>query len=254
MESNEIRLQVEAPVATITLCRPAKRNALNRAMLHSLAAALDEVEASPARVLIVAAEGAYFCSGGDVAEWSELAPAEFAHQWIRYGHRVFDRLARLRQVSIAAITGHAFGGGLELAAACDFRVLESHAKLALPETGLGVVPGWSGTRRLARRFGMQLVRRMALAGERFSADDALANGMADRIAAPGETLATAMRLAREVAGKAPAAVQTAKLMLAAAEGEAADAAVEALAGMAVADGDELQEGVTAFAEKRAPKF
>ncbi|TKB29205.1 MAG: enoyl-CoA hydratase/isomerase family protein, partial [Mesorhizobium sp.] len=81
--------------------------------------------------------------------------------------RVFDRLARLRQPTIAILAGHALGGGLELAAACDLRVAETQVKLGFPETSIGVVPGWSGTQRAVRRFGAQAVRRMALGGEVF---------------------------------------------------------------------------------------
>ena len=94
-----------------------------------------------------------------------MSAADFQVQWVRYGHRVFDRLARLRQPTIAVLSGHALGGGLELAAACDFRIAETQVKLGFPETSIGVVPGWSGTQRAVRRFGAQAVRRMALGGE-----------------------------------------------------------------------------------------
>ena len=104
---------------------------------------------------------------------------------MRYGHRVFDRLARLRQPTIAVLSGHALGGGLELAAACDFRVAEAQVKLGFPETSIGVVPGWSGTQRAVRRFGAQAVRRMALGGEILLAAEALALGIVDRVVETG---------------------------------------------------------------------
>lgn len=241
-------------LTVIRLCRAAKLNALDLSMLDALEAALHQVEESAARAVIVTGAGKTFCAGGDIGAWSQLPPQDFAHQWVRHGHRIFDRLAQLRQVTIAAVNGDAMGGGLELAAACDFRVVDENARLSLPETALGMVPGWSGTQRLARRFGAQAVRRMALAGEVFDADDALARGLADRIAAAGRAQEVAAELARAILARGPAAAQTAKLLLAAAEGESAAAAVEALAGAAVAGGAELREGVAAFAAKRAPKF
>lgn len=241
-------------VAVIRLCRAAKLNALDARMLEALEAALSAVEESNARAVIVTGEGKLFCAGGDIDAWSKLSPHDFAHRWVRRGHRIFDRLAQLRQVTVAAVNGHAMGGGLELAAACDFRVLDERARLSLPETALGMTPGWSGTQRLARRFGAQTVRRMALAGEVFCADESLARGLADRVAAAGDSLTVAEQLARDILARGPAAVQTAKLMLAAFDGESTAAAVEALAGAAVAGGAELREGVAAFKDKRAPVF
>src|SRR5262249_59821912 len=118
-----------------------------------------------ARVVLLTGEGKGFCAGGDVEAWSAMSAAEFQVAWVRYGHRVFDRLARLRQPTIAVISGHALGGGLELAAARDFRVAEAHGKLGFPEASLGIVPGWSGTQRPVRRFGAQTVRPLGLGGE-----------------------------------------------------------------------------------------
>jgi len=238
----------------IRLCRPAKLNALDLSMLTALESALARVEESPARAVIVTGDGKAFCAGGDIDAWSRLSPQDFAHQWIRRGHRVFDRLAQLRPVTIAAVNGAAMGGGLELASACDLRVLAADARLSLPETALGMAPGWSGTQRLARRFGAQAVRRLALAGDVFDADESLARGLADRVAPAGGAVTVAVALARGILARGPAAVATAKLMLAAADGEAAGAAVEALAGAALAGGAELREGVAAFKAKRAPVF
>ena len=135
-------------------------------MLRALETALDAAEdADGVRAVLLCGEGKGFCAGGDVEAWSAMSAADFQVKWVRYGHRVFDRLARLRQPTIAVLSGHALGGGLELAAACDFRVAETQVKLGFPETSIGVVPGWSGTQRAVRRFGAQTVRRMALGGE-----------------------------------------------------------------------------------------
>ncbi len=160
-----VELVVEGPVAHLTLKRAEKLNALDRAMIDALGDATRVIESSSeVRVAILSGEGKAFCAGGDIAAWGGLPPLEMWRDWTRAGHRVFEGLARLRVPLIAAMTGHAFGGGLELAAVADIRIAESGIKLGLPETGLGMAPGWSGTQRLVRRFGSSVVRRMALGG------------------------------------------------------------------------------------------
>ena len=160
-----VDLRFEGPLARLTLKRADKLNALDRAMIDALADAARAIDASPdARVAILSGEGKAFCAGGDIAAWGGLPPLEMWRDWTRAGHRAFEALARLRVPLIAALTGHAFGGGLELAAVADIRIAESGIKLGLPEIGLGMAPGWSGTQRLVRRFGASVVRRMALTG------------------------------------------------------------------------------------------
>jgi enoyl-CoA hydratase/carnithine racemase len=173
---------------------------------------------------------------------------------VRHGHRIFDRLATLRIPVIAALNGHALGGGLELAGAADIRIAERQAKIGLPETSLGMVPGWSGTQRLGRRFGAQIVRRMVLGGEMFVAEEARANGLVDLVVDTGEALNAAKDYAARIAVRGPAAVEISKLMLSIAGGEDNGAAVEALGSILVAKTGDLKEGVSAFREKRAAEF
>jgi enoyl-CoA hydratase/carnithine racemase len=248
-------LTFRGPIAHIVLRRPDKLNALDRDMVDALAEAARAIEASrEARAAILSGEGKAFCAGGDIAAWGGLPPLEMWRDWTRAGHRAFEALARLRVPLIAALTGHAFGGGLELAAVADIRVAESGIKLGLPETGLGMIPGWSGTQRLVRRFGASVVRRMALTGCLFTAEEACELGLVDEVTAKGEALARAERLASDVAARGPLAVQMAKAMINAAEGEDRDAPIEGLAGALTAMTDDLAEGVAAFKEKRAPRF
>ncbi len=255
MSDPRVLLAVEGEIATLTLNRPDKLNALDQGMLTALEHAFDEVDANKTiRVLLLAANGKAFCAGGDITAWAALSPLDFAHDWVRRGHRVFDRLARLRVPTIAVLTGHAFGGGLELAGACDFRVAEAGVKLGLPETGLGMVPGGSGTQRLVQRFGAQLVRRLSLGGDMLTAEESLAAGLVDRVASTGDGMRTARDLAQTVASRGPAAVQMAKLMINAAEGEESAATLEVLASAMIATTADLKEGVAAFREKRKPKF
>lgn len=250
-----VKLAFDGALAIVTLDRAEKLNALDQAMLVGLEDAFDRIEdAKDARVMLLRGEGKAFCAGGDIAAWAALSPLDFAHGWVKQGHRTFDRLARLRLPSIAVLSGHAFGGGLELAGACDFRVAESGIKLGLPETGLGMVPGWSGTQRLVRRFGAQLIRRLSLSGEMLGAEDALAAGLVDRVVAAGIGLDAAREMALAIAARGPAAVQAAKLMINAAEGEEQSASVEILASAMIAATADLKEGVAAFREKRKPGF
>ena len=150
---------------------------------------------------------------------------------------------------IVALTGHAFGGGLELAAVGDIRVAEKGVKVGLPETGLGMAPGWSGTQRLVRRFGASAVRRMALAGQMFEAEQAFALGLIDELTEAGEGLARAEAIAADIVRRGPVAVQIVKAMINFAEGEDPDAPIEGLAGALTATTEDLTEGVAAFRAK-----
>ncbi|HYA72553.1 MAG TPA: enoyl-CoA hydratase/isomerase family protein, partial [Roseiarcus sp.] len=205
-------------------------------------------------VAILSGEGKAFCAGGDIAAWGGLPALDMWRDWTRLGHRAFEALARLRVPLIAALTGHAFGGGLELAAVADIRVAEAGIKLGLPETGLGMAPGWSGTQRLVRRFGASVVRRMALGGRLFSAEEALGLGLVDEVTAAGEGLVRAEAIAADIAKRGPVATQIVKAMINAAEGEDRDAPIEGLAGALTASTQDLAEGVAAFRAKRPATF
>ncbi|WP_378948755.1 enoyl-CoA hydratase/isomerase family protein [Mesorhizobium sp. ANAO-SY3R2] len=255
MVDPRIKVDFDGHLAAITVARPERLNALDIDMLKALSAACDEVEANAEiRVAILTGEGKAFSAGGDIKAWGGMTPNEFGHAWVRFGHRVFERLATLRMPLIAAINGHALGGGLELAIAADIRIAERHVKIGLPETGLGMVPGWSGTQRLVRRAGAQVVRRMVLGGEVFSADEAAALGLVDHVVDTGQALAAARDCAARIAARGPAALEVAKLMIATANGEDNGTAVEALGSILVAKTGDLREGLAAFSEKRATKF
>ena len=252
---SRIRIDIEGAIATLTVARPEKLNAFDIDMLKALSGACDTVEADAGiRVVILTGEGKAFSAGGDIKAWGAMRPEEFGHQWVRFGHRVFERLATLRMPLIAAMNGHALGGGLELAAAADIRIAASGIRIGLPETGLGMVPGWSGTQRLVRRFGAQVVRRMVLGGEMFSAEEAMALGLVDAVTEPGTVLAVAKHYAERIAQRGPAALEICKLMIASANGEDNGTAVEALGSILAAKTGDMKEGVAAFAGKRPAEF
>ena len=231
-----------------------KLNALTPAMLDQVMSHCAVVErASETRVvLLTAAPAKVFCAGADIIAWGDLSAAAFARHWIRDGHRVIDRLARLSKPTIAVLTGHAFGGGLELAAACDIRIMAPHAMLALPEAQVGVVPGWSGTQRLARLLPEPVVKEMALFGRRITAERANNLGFVAEVSdAPYEA---ALKMADRAAELSPRATEIVKSMIHASAGEDRAAMIDALGSAAITPTDDNTEGVAAFREKRAPQF
>lgn len=249
-----VHLIQHGKIAELRLDNPAKMNAFTVEMLGALAGHLEKIERDRAvHCVMLTAEGdRAFCTGADINGWGDLTPAEFARHWVRDGHRIFDRLARLSKPTIAVLNGHAFGGGLELAAACDIRVMAPKATLALPEAGVGIVPGWSGTQRLARLLPEPMLKEMALFGRRISADRALAAGFVAEVAEDPRAAAEAI-IDRAVT-LSPRAVEITKSMIHAARGEDHGAMVEALGSAAIAATADRDEGVAAFREKRKPEF
>lgn len=249
-----VRLHIAGPVAELRLDNPAKLNCFTVDMLGQLAAHLEVIEGRPEVLAVVlTGEGEKaFCSGADINAWGALGPVEFARNWVRGGHRLFDRLARLSKPTIAALNGHAFGGGLELAAACDIRTMTPKATIALPEAGVGIVPGWSGTQRLARLIPEPMLKEMALFGRRIGADRAHSVGFIAEVAE--DARAAAFSIAEKLTSLSPRSIEINKAMIHAAMGEDRAAMVEALGSAAICASADREEGVTAFREKRAPQF
>ena len=247
-------LDRRGPIAELRLDNPAKLNAFTPEMLGQLLVHCETLDmAGDVRVVLVTATGSRaFCTGADISAWGDLAPDDFARHWVRGGHRIFDRLARLPMPTIAVLSGVAFGGGLELAAACDIRVMAPGATLALPETGVGIVPGWSGTQRLARLLPEPVLKELTLFGRRLSAERALALGFVAEVAK--DPLGAAEDIATRLLGTSPRATEVAKSMIHAAVGEDRAAAIEALGSGMIAATEDRAEGVAAFRAKRKPEF
>jgi len=250
-----VRLQRDGELAQVTLARPAKLNSLTSAMLDELERCARELDAdTQVRVVILTGEGEKaFCVGADINEWAALQPLDMGRRWVRRGHQVFDQWARLRQPVIAAINGHAFGGGLELAITADIRIAAEGAQFALPEASIATVPGWSGTQRLVQLIGASRAKYLALSGQRLSAADALACGLVHEVVADSLN-ERAVELAREMASKAPVSLQLTKQLINAASGEDRAATLEAIAGALAAMTGDAAEGIASFREKRAPRY
>src|SRR3712207_2322392 len=169
--SERILVSFDGTTATVTLNRPEKLNALDPTMLARLDAILTELDHDRvARVVLLTGAGdRAFCVGADVDAWAGLEPLDMWRTWVREGHRVFDRLATLRQPTIAVVNGYAFGGGLELALAADLRLAATEAELAMPEVNLGTLPGWAGTRRLPALVGVARAKQLIFTGARIDA-------------------------------------------------------------------------------------
>lgn len=254
-----LRIERDTPaehIVRLTLARPEKLNAFDQPMLDQLDQALAALEKDKeTRVVVIAAEGGKaFCAGADIEAWSALEPLDMWRDWIADGNRLFDRFARLRQPTIAAIDGIAYGGGLELALCADIRIASDKSRFALPETGIGTIPGWSGMRRLVKLIGLSAAKHMVLTGEPVDARQALETGLiaaaVDKDDLERETLA----LAEKVASRAPIATQMAKAMLDQAADEEPGHVIQGFASMAAAYSGDAVEGSTAFKEKRPPTF
>jgi enoyl-CoA hydratase len=251
MADPRLLFEIESGIATITINRPEKLNALDPDMLRRFEAMVREIDDDPGiRVAILTAAGEKaFCAGADINAWAALAPIEMWRRWVRDGHRVFDAFAGLRQPTIAALNGFAFGGGLELALAADIRIAASHATFASPEVKIGTVPGWGGTLRLPRVIGAPRAKQMIFTGARINAATAELWGLVNEVVPAGELLARAWALAEEITANAPISVQIAKQII-----DGAPASPEALAGALAATTADGREGAAAFREKRPADF
>jgi enoyl-CoA hydratase/carnithine racemase len=249
--AGRIVLATDGGVATLTLDRPAKLNAVGPEMIAELARLLAEIDADrDIRAVIVTGSGSRaFSVGADVNAWSALNPLDMWREWIRDGHRVLERLAHLRQPTIAAINGYALGGGLELALAADIRVAADSATFALPETKIGTLPGWAGTKRLPEAVGLSRAKQMIFSGSRIDAATAERWGLVNEVVALEALMNRCHSLASEIAANAPVSVQLAKAIISGDE-----ATPEALAGALAAGTEDGREGIAAFREKRSPRF
>lgn len=256
MVDSLVTLVRDGYVAVVTLKRPAKLNSLTPSMLDELERIAREIEASiDIRVVILTGAGEKaFCVGADINEWAALQPLDMWRSWVRRGHQVFDQWARLRQPVIAAINGHTFGGGLELAITADIRISSEAAQFALPEASIGTCPGWSGSQRLVDLIGASHSKYLALSGRRVSATSALGSGLVHEIQPAANVAAHALALAHEMCTKAPVALQLTKQLVNAAAGEGIAVALEAMAGALAATTEDGTEGVVSFREKRPPHY
>lgn len=254
---DKLLFEIDGSLASMTINRPEKRNAVNNATVEEIDRALSEVEKSPdVRVLILTGTGEKaFVAGADILELKKRDTL-LGRTESRRRQEVYTRIEQLEIPSIAAINGWALGTGLELAMACTLRVASSNARLGQPEVKLGITPGAGGTQRLARLVGMGRAMELILTGDPITAESALAMGLVNRVAAPEQLLSEVRQLAETLASRPKLALQYAKeAVLRSPEGSLAEGLAHESYLHALSCGTrDKQEGVAAFLEKRDPQF
>jgi len=243
-------------VATLTLNRPDKRNAINEELLAELHGAVRALTAErTVRALILTGAGKAFAAGADIARMSEM-PVTAAKAFADAGHAVGNALESAPFATIAAVNGFALGGGCELAMACDLIYASDAAKLGQPEVNLGVIPGFGGTQRLARRVGIARARELCFTGDTIGAEEALRIGLVNAVLPADELLPRVQEVARKIASKGPLAIAQCKRVIRAGEDLPLERAneLEAQAFALLFGTHDQREGMKAFLEKRPAKF
>lgn len=256
MKFETLLLEISDRVATLTVNRPEKRNALNAAVRREFVEALDALRDDPeVRVLVVTGAGEKaFIAGADIGEFADRSPLE--QRAAMEGRRLFEEIANFPKPTIAMLNGYALGGGCEVALACDLRIAARSAKLGQPEIKLGLIPGGGGTQRLPRLIGFGRAMRYILTGELIGAEEAERIGLIDQLVEDDELHERTLELALAMAAQSPVAMKLAK--------DAVRATLDMPLGAGLQYERELfvtafasedrTEGVRAFLEKRPPAF
>ncbi|MED0680103.1 enoyl-CoA hydratase-related protein [Aneurinibacillus thermoaerophilus] len=258
METETVVLEREQYIATIKLNRPNELNALNYATLVRLGEIVEEIAQNPKdiRVVLIAAEGRAFCAGADLKERRTLNEQQVRRN-VRKIRDVFSALERMPQPTIAVINGFAFGGGFELALACDFRFAVRDAKMGLTEVSLGIIPGAGGTQRLPRLIGPSKAKELILTARKITAAEAYEYGILNGVSETVEEARERARvLAEEIIANAPLAVYQAKYAID--KGSSVDLQtgldLESKAYEVIIPTKDRVEALEAFREKRKPVF
>ncbi len=254
MAYTQILVERRERVGLIRLNRPEALNALNRTLLEELGQAVEAFDADPeVGAIVLAGSDKAFAAGADIKEMAAASPVEMlTADWISH----FDRVQRARKPVIAAVSGWCLGGGNELAMACDMIIASETAKFGQPEINIGVLPGAGGTQRLTRAVGKALAMEMVLNNRTLSAQEALEHGLVNRVLPVDAYLDEALKLAGEIAARAPLAVRLAK--------EAVLHAFDSFLAEGIADErrsfyflfgtEDQKEGMRAFMDKRKPAW
>ncbi|PNY81064.1 enoyl-CoA hydratase/isomerase family protein [Deinococcus koreensis] len=256
LEFNTVQIDQHGPIAVLTISRPGALNALNAETLSEIARAVDLiVEDAEVGVLIITGAGEKaFVAGADISEFTQVQSVYDGRELALSGQDVMSRIAGLPIPTIAAVNGYALGGGLELALACDVRVAAGTARLGLPEVGLGLLPGFGGTQRLARLIGAGRALDMMLTARQVPAEEALGMGLVNYVA--DDALTRAREVAELMLRNAPIALSLVKEAVRRGLDTSLEAGLEIEAdmfGLATATAD-FKEGVDAFLNKRRPAF
>jgi enoyl-CoA hydratase len=252
-----IRLDKEGPLAIVTLTNP-PLNVLHPQMVAELGECFTALASDPeARVAIITGQGERaFCAGFDIKEFPRLMAPGGAEALAQHLHTSFLKITHLGKPTIAAINGLALGGGLELAMACDLRIVAAQAQLGQPEIKLGLFPGAGGTQRLARLVGAGIAKELMYLGEPISAEEAHRIGLANKVVPAGEALAAAKALGSTMAAMAGVALRYIQQAVNRGLNTTLEEGlhIEADLFAKVFQTEDVREGVEAFINKRSPKF
>ena len=260
MSSNElVRIDIDENIAILSIDHPPV-NALNSDVLNALDKAIDELEKNETIFGVVVTGGGNnaFCAGADIKSFATITDPKDLMAVLSLGQQVFSKLANFSKPVIAAINGAAYGGGNELALACDIRISSDRARYSQPEVNLGLIPAWGGTQRLSRIVGTSKAKELIFTGQFVTAQEAYRIGMVNKVVPDGEEVRAASDTIRQIASRAaPLALSAAKHSinqgnddLSIEEGLKLERdAMEKLVGT-----DDIQEGISAFQEKRQPKY
>lgn len=251
-----LTVEKEGRIAILTINRPKVLNAVDWDLVNELESAVDELsEDDNVRVIIITGTGKAFVAGADISAMSKMNSIE-AREFARTGQRLTYGIENMEKVTIAAINGYAFGGGCELAMACDLRIASDKMKIGQPELKLGIIPGWAGTQRLSRLVGVGKAKELIFTGTPVGAEEALRIGLVNRVVGHESLLDEAKALAKKILEVGPIALKLAKTVI----NRGIDAnfttasSYEAEAfGVSFAT-DEAREGMKAFIEKRKPNW
>ena len=256
MELKNFKLELdEQGVAVLTANRPEKHNAMNDLSWRELNECFTWADTAPeVKVVILTGAGdKAFIAGADINSLAAKSPTDCLGG---AGQKALDKIETCSKPVIAAVNGYAFGGGCEISIACDHRVVSENALFALPETGLGILPGAGGTQRLTRLVGVGRAKDMILLGRKISAQEAVQIGLATKCVPQAELMSEAKKMAAKLIDKGPVALRLAKRVVQASTSSSQDVGMfmELLAFGVLCGTEDTAEGVGAFLEKRAPEY
>lgn len=252
-----LNLNITDSIATVTISRPEAMNALNTKFFSEMDSIISEISQNTSiKIMIITGEGKAFVAGADIAEMVDKNQKE-ASAFSRLGQNTFSSFGRMDIPVIAAINGFALGGGLELAMGCDFRIASTTAKFGQPEVNLGLIPGYAGTQRLSRLTGMGNALYLLMTAEMIDAQEALRIGLVQRVFEPEILMQETLKIAKLIISKGSESIKKVKkvvrfgLEMNITDGEILESKEF---GKLFGDGKEGKEGMTAFLEKRKPKW
>jgi enoyl-CoA hydratase len=243
-------------IAILALNQPQVMNSFSMEVQNEFMVVLDDLEKNESiHGLIITGAGKAFAAGADIKQMSRMNATD-AIAFSKLGNTVFNRIEKLKMITVAAINGAALGGGCELALVCDYRIAAAEAKIGQPEINLGIIPGWGSCRRLAHLVGMPAARDLIFSGKVITCEEALQIKLVDQVVAPDVLIETAMNLLQKLLRNSPLILQYAKEVLQAGSTlspEQAESKENELFCLCFESQDQ-KEGMNAFLEKRKPNF